>query len=137
MAYVRTVRTSLGAVVVQAVWKSRHGSRDIEHLGSAHADAEVEVLKAVAAQRIADDVKVARLEPVSAPNVAQQVRRDAAVRSRAARAVGPLEPVACERVERVVQRLDLQPEAVHLGGEVVRGHVVARRTPCSAVRFRG
>ena len=93
MAYVRTVRTSSGAVAVQVVWKSRHGSRDIEHLGSAHTDAEVEVLKAVAAQRIADDVKVARLEPVSAPHVAQQVRRDAAVRSRAARAVGPLEPV--------------------------------------------
>jgi len=96
VAYVRTVRTSSGAVAVQVVWKSRHGSRDIEHLGSAHTDAEVEVLKAVAAQRIADDVKVARLEPVSAPHVAQQVRRDAAVRSRAARAVGPLEPVACE-----------------------------------------
>ena len=137
MAYVRTVRTSSGAVAVQVVWKSRHGSRDIEHLGSAHTDAEVEVLKAVAAQRIADDVKVARLEPVSAPHVAQQVRRDAAVRSRAARAVGPLEPVACEGVERVVQRLDLQLEAVHLGGEVVRGHVVARRPPCWAVRFRG
>ena len=54
MAYVRTVRTSSGAVAVQVVWKSRHGSRDIEHLGSAHTDAEVEVLKAVAAQRIAD-----------------------------------------------------------------------------------
>jgi hypothetical protein len=83
VAYVRTVRASSGAVAVQVVWKSRHGSRDIEHLGSAHTDAEVEVLKAVAAQRIADDVEVARLEPVSAPHVAQQVRRDAAVRSRA------------------------------------------------------
>ncbi len=77
MAYVRTVGTSSGAVAVQVVWKSRHGSRDIEHLGSAHTDAEVEVLKAVAAQRIADDVKAARLEPVSAPHVAQQVRQDA------------------------------------------------------------
>ena len=53
MAYVRTVRTSSGAVAVQVVWKYRRGSRDIEHLGSAHTDAEVEVLKAVAAQRIA------------------------------------------------------------------------------------
>jgi len=34
------------------VWKSSRGSRDIEHLGSAHTDAEVELLKAVAAQRI-------------------------------------------------------------------------------------
>jgi hypothetical protein len=48
---------------------------------------------------------LARLEPVSAPHVAQQVRRDAAVRSRAARAVGPLEPVACEGVERAYSGL--------------------------------
>jgi hypothetical protein len=38
---------------VQVVWKWRRGSREIEHLGSAHTAAEVEVLKAVAAQRIA------------------------------------------------------------------------------------
>jgi hypothetical protein len=53
VVYVRTVRTSSGAVAVQVVWKSRRGSREIEHLGSAHTAAEVEVLKAVAAQRIA------------------------------------------------------------------------------------
>ena len=53
MAYVRTVRTASGAVAVQIVWKSLRGSRDIEHLGSAHTAAEVELLKAVAAQRIA------------------------------------------------------------------------------------
>ena len=53
MAYVRTVRTSSGATAVQIVWKYRHGARDIEHLGSAHTDAEVELLKAVGAQRIA------------------------------------------------------------------------------------
>jgi hypothetical protein len=40
-------------VAVQGVWRCRRGSRDIEHVGSAHTDAEVEVLKAVAAQRIA------------------------------------------------------------------------------------
>ena len=53
MAYVRTVRTSSGAVAVQVVWRSSRGSRDIEHLGSAHTGAEVELLKAVASQRIA------------------------------------------------------------------------------------
>lgn len=53
MAYVRTVKTSSGATAVQIVWKYRHGSREIEHLGSAHTDAEVELLKAVGAQRIA------------------------------------------------------------------------------------
>ena len=53
MAYVRTVRTSSGATAVQIVWKSRQGSRQIEHIGSAHSDVEVELLKAAAAQRIA------------------------------------------------------------------------------------
>ena len=65
MAYVRTVKTSSGAVAVQVVWKSRHGSRDIEHLGSAHTDAEVEVLKAVAAQRIAVFARQVSVEPLT------------------------------------------------------------------------
>ncbi len=47
MAYVGTVRTASGAIAVQVVSKSSRGSSDIEHLGSAHTDAEVELLKAV------------------------------------------------------------------------------------------
>jgi hypothetical protein len=46
----------VGAVAVKVAWKSSRGSRDIEHLGSAHTDAEVELMKAVAAQRIAGPV---------------------------------------------------------------------------------
>jgi hypothetical protein len=53
VAYVRTVKTSSGATAVQVVWSSRRGSRQIEHLGSAHDEAQVEVLKAAAAQRLA------------------------------------------------------------------------------------
>jgi len=53
VAYVRTVKTASGAVAVQIVWSSRRGSREIEHLGSAHDDAEVEALKAAARQRLA------------------------------------------------------------------------------------
>jgi hypothetical protein len=52
--YVRTVRTSSGATAVQIVHSSRRGSREIEHLGSAHSGAEVELLKAAARQRLAD-----------------------------------------------------------------------------------
>jgi len=52
-AYVRTVRTSSGATAVQIVYSSRRGSREIEHLGSAHSGAEVELLKAAARQRLA------------------------------------------------------------------------------------
>ncbi len=53
MAYVRTVKTASGARPVQIVHSSRRGSRDIEHIGSAHDDAALEALKAVARQRLA------------------------------------------------------------------------------------
>jgi hypothetical protein len=52
--YVRTVKTASGARAVQIVHSSRRGSRDIEHIGSARDDAELELLKAVARQRLAD-----------------------------------------------------------------------------------
>jgi Transposase DDE domain len=51
--YMRTVKTTSGATAVQVVWSSRRGSRKIEHLGSAHDEAGLEVLKAAAQQRIA------------------------------------------------------------------------------------
>jgi hypothetical protein len=51
--YVRTVKTKSGATAVQVVWSSRRGSREIEHIGSAHDDAELGALKAAAGQRIA------------------------------------------------------------------------------------
>jgi hypothetical protein len=51
--YVRTVKTASGATAVQIVHSSHRGSRDIEHIGSAHDDVEVELLKAAARQRLA------------------------------------------------------------------------------------
>jgi hypothetical protein len=53
--YVRTVKTASRATAVQIVYSSRHGSRDIEHIGSAHDEAGLEVLKAAARQRLAAD----------------------------------------------------------------------------------
>lgn len=50
---VRTVKTASGARAVQIVHSRHRGSRDIEHIGSAHTDADLEVLKAAARQRIA------------------------------------------------------------------------------------
>jgi Transposase DDE domain len=52
VAYVRTVKTASGARAVQIVHSSRKGSRDIEHIGSAHDDVELELLKTVARQRL-------------------------------------------------------------------------------------
>jgi len=53
VAYVRTVRTASGARAVQIVHSQRAGSRDIEHLGSAHTDADWELLVAAARRKIA------------------------------------------------------------------------------------
>ena len=53
MPYVRTVRTSSGATAVQIVYSSHRGSREIEHIGSAHDEVELELLKTVARQRLA------------------------------------------------------------------------------------
>jgi hypothetical protein len=50
--YVRTVRTASDATAVQIVYSNRRGSREIEHIGSAHTPAELEVLKTVAWQRM-------------------------------------------------------------------------------------
>jgi hypothetical protein len=47
------VKTSSGATAVQIVYSSHRGSRQIEHLGSAHDDVELELLKAAARQRLA------------------------------------------------------------------------------------
>ena len=49
----RTVRTTSDATAAQVMWSSRRGSREIEYLGSAHYEQELEVLKAAAQQRIA------------------------------------------------------------------------------------
>ena len=51
--YLRTVKTSSGATAVQIVYSSHRGSRDIEHLGSAHTAAEVELLKTAERQKLA------------------------------------------------------------------------------------
>ena len=51
--HLRTVKTSSGATAVQIVHSNRRGSRDIEHIGSAHTPADVELLKAVAGERLA------------------------------------------------------------------------------------
>jgi hypothetical protein len=65
---VRTVKTASGATAVQIVYSMRRGSRSMEHLGSAHTEAEVELLKAAARQKLAAgqgelDLGLPRLSP--------------------------------------------------------------------------
>jgi hypothetical protein len=52
VVHVRTVKTATGATAEQIVHSNHFGKRDIEHIGSAHTDAEIDVLKAVARQRM-------------------------------------------------------------------------------------
>ena len=67
MAYVRTVKTASGATAVQIVWSSRRGSRSIEHVGSAHDEAELAALKAGAAERLAAGQAVLDLSVAGPP----------------------------------------------------------------------
>ena len=53
MPYVRTVKTASGATAVQIVYSVHRGSRRMEHVGSAHSQAELELLKAAARQKLA------------------------------------------------------------------------------------
>ena len=53
MADVRTVKTAVGATMVEMVWLSRGGSRGVEHRGWAQDGAGVGVLKGCGAQRLA------------------------------------------------------------------------------------
>lgn len=66
--HVRTVKTSSGARAVQIVYANRSGSRTMEHIGSAHDDAALELLKAAARQRLAagqGTLDLPGLDPVS------------------------------------------------------------------------
>jgi hypothetical protein len=47
--YVRTVKTASGATAVQIGYSWHRGSREIAHVGSAHDDAELELLEAAVA----------------------------------------------------------------------------------------
>lgn len=51
--HIRTVTTASGARAVQIVYSNRKGARDITHVGSAHDDVELELLKTVARQKLA------------------------------------------------------------------------------------
>ncbi|WP_188503824.1 hypothetical protein [Nesterenkonia alkaliphila] len=52
---VRTVPTASKATAVQIIWSWRGGRPDIEHIGSGHSEAEVELLKAAAYRKIAGE----------------------------------------------------------------------------------
>jgi hypothetical protein len=109
--HVRTVKTKSGATAGQIVWSSQRGSREIQHLGSAHDEAEVETLKAVGRQRIA----------------AGQMELDLGLEPAGG---GPL-PITSSRMGHLLDALErayrvLGLEAAAGGDEVFRDLVLAR-----------
>jgi hypothetical protein len=111
VAYVRTVRTKSGATAVQVVWSSRRGSREIEHLGSAHDEAELEILRAAAQQRVA----------------AGQLELDLGLQAAEG---GPL-PITSSRMGRLLDALEQAYRVLGLdgaaGGDEVFRHLVLAR----------
>jgi hypothetical protein len=113
--YVRTVKTSSGATAVQIVYSSHRGSREIEHLGSARSDAEVELLKAAARQRLA----------------AGQGELDLGLQPAGAGSGGGPLPITSSRMGHLLDALEhayrvLGLETAAAGDEVFRDLVLAR-----------
>lgn len=116
--FVRTVKTASGATAVQIVYSNRRGSRDIEHIGSAHDEARLELLKAAARQRLAAGQGELDLGRVAASAFA------------AAAGGGPL-PITSTRMARLWDALSaafdvLGFDAATEGDEVFRQLVLAR-----------
>ncbi|HET7012444.1 MAG TPA: IS1634 family transposase [Streptosporangiaceae bacterium] len=99
---------------MQIVYSSHRGSRDIEHLGSAHGDAQVELLKAAARQKLA----------------AGQGELDLGLAGAGPEQGGPL-PITSTRMGRLLDALEhayvtLGFEDAAAGDEVFRQLVLAR-----------
>jgi hypothetical protein len=145
VAYVRTVKTASGAVAVQIVHGNRRGSREIEHIGSAHSPAEVEVLRTVAQQRLhanqdSFDFDDGQLDAAEAPIVASQARHLWETLTTAYRVLGldracPDE-VFCQlvlaRVVEPVSKLDSIRVLTELGIEAPSYPTIKRRLPVYA-----
>lgn len=122
--YVRTVRTASGARAVQIVHSSRKGARSIEHIGSAHDDAELAVLKEVARQRLNAGQLSLDLPGLNSENDAGSAPQEPA-------GAGCVAPIASNRMGVLLEALEAAWKAVGLdrldgADEVFRQLVTAR-----------
>lgn len=122
--YVRTVRTASGARAVQIVRSSRKGARSIEHIGSAHDDAELAVLKEVARQRLNAGQLSFDLLGLNSENDAGSAPQEPA-------GAGCVAPIASNRMGVLLEALETAWKAVGLdrldgADEVFRQLVTAR-----------
>ncbi len=63
MAFIRTAKTGSGATAVQIAHKSHGQIIRIEHIGSAHSDAELQLLLTLARQRLLGNQRALFSEP--------------------------------------------------------------------------
>ena len=122
--YVRSVRTASGARAVQIVYSSRKGARSIEHIGSAHDDAELAALKEVARQRLNAGQLSLDLPGLSGTDVAGEGPPAPA-------GAGGVAPITSNRMGVLLEALEAAWKAVGLDGldgvdEVFRRLVIAR-----------
>ena len=122
--YVRTVRTASGARTVQIVRSSRKGARGIEHIGSAHDDAELAALKEVARQRLNAGQLSFDLPGLNSENDAGSAPHEPA-------GAGCVAPIASNRMGVLLEALKAAWKAVGLdrldgADEVFRQLVTAR-----------
>jgi len=122
--YVRTVRTASGARAVQIVHSSRKGARSIEHIGSAHDDAELAVLKEVARQRLNAGQLSFDLPGLNSENDAGSAPQEPS-------GAGCVAPIASNRMGVLLEALEAAWKAVGLdrldgADEVFRQLVTAR-----------
>ena len=122
--YVRTVRTASGARTVQIVYSFRKGARSIEHIGSAHDDAELAVLKEVARQRLNAGQLSFDLLGLNSENDAGSAPQEPA-------GAGCVAPIASNRMGVLLEALKAAWKAVGLdrldgADEVFRQLVTAR-----------
>jgi hypothetical protein len=138
--FVRRVRTASGAVAVQVVTKQGSQVLDVDHVGSAHSDAELAVLLDVAGARLRPGQETLDLDGLQARPARMQDTADfttPAVNATglgAAAAAGPLGPVGPARVVSTSSRILWQVLVEGysrvgldvLGDEAFRGMVLAR-----------
>lgn len=135
MAFIRRVRTASGATAVQIAEYTHGRQRILEHVGSAHTEAELGVLLERARDLLADpgqetlDVDVERVPPVaglasqpSEPALLQDPAQDGGGRDRSGRVVAMGSRVLFDALAGVYTGLGFDA----LGDEVFRDLVIAR-----------
>lgn len=121
---VRTVRTASGARAVQIVRSSRKGARSIEHIGSAHDDAELAALKEIARQRLNAGQPSLDLPGLNSTNVAGSGPQAPA-------GSGRVVPITSNRMGVLLEALEtawkaVEPDRLDGADEIFRQLVTAR-----------